>query len=105
MALLNLTLNVRCDARWRFADDQHRYVTTTQKQVLAGSGHPAGDYVVISVSDIELVCPMSQSARLIRSSPPKGSARNGPAEYGLWLAKQSGGRADDSASGDHGALI
>ncbi len=95
MALLNLTLNAR-DA---MPDGGSLTIstgnaTTTQRQVLAGNGQPAGDYVVISVTDTGTGMPDEVKARAFdpfftTKGVGKGTGLGLSMVYGF--VKQSGG--------------
>jgi PAS domain S-box-containing protein len=109
MALLNLTLNAR-DA---MPDGGSLTIstgnaTTTQKQALTGSGQPAGDYVVISVTDTGTGMPVDVKARAFdpfftTKGVGKGTGLGLSMVYGF--VKQSGGHVQIESSVGEGTTV
>ena len=109
MALLNLTLNAR-DA---MPDGGSLTIstgnaTTTQKQALTGSGQPAGDYVVISVTDTGTGMPDDVKARAFdpfftTKGVGKGTGLGLSMVYGF--VKQSGGHVQIESRVGEGTTV
>jgi len=109
MALLNLTLNAR-DAMpdGGSLTISTGNVTMTQKQALTGSGQPAGDYVVISVTDTGTGMPDEVKARAFdpfftTKGVGKGTGLGLSMVYGF--VKQSGGHVQIESRVGEGTTV